>query len=73
MAKPQDMYQCQTVDCGYVYDPDRGDKRRKTFLQERPLVIFLMTGIVRVVGRGRRCFVLLLDRGVLQRNRAETV
>lgn len=29
MAKPEDMYQCQTVDCGYVYDPDRGDKRRK--------------------------------------------
>ena len=29
MARAEDMYQCQTVDCGYVYDPDRGDKRRK--------------------------------------------
>ena len=29
MAKAEEMYQCQTVDCGYVYDPDKGDKRRK--------------------------------------------
>ena len=29
MAKPEEMYQCQTVDCGYVYDPDKGDRRRK--------------------------------------------
>jgi rubredoxin len=21
------MYQCQTVNCGYIYDPDRGDRR----------------------------------------------
>jgi len=29
MARPEEMYQCQTVDCGYIYDPDKGDKRRK--------------------------------------------
>ncbi len=29
MARPEEMYQCQTVDSGYVYDPDKGDKRRK--------------------------------------------
>ncbi len=29
MARPEDMYQCQTIDCGYIYDPDPGDKRRK--------------------------------------------
>ena len=29
MAEPQDMWRCQMVNCGYVYDPDRGDKRRK--------------------------------------------
>ena len=23
------MWQCQTVNCGYVYDPAKGDKRRK--------------------------------------------
>ncbi len=27
MAEPQDMWRCQTSNCGYVYDPDRGDKR----------------------------------------------
>ncbi|MEJ2222847.1 MAG: rubredoxin, partial [Desulfobacterales bacterium] len=23
------MYQCQTVNCGYIYDPDRGDRKGK--------------------------------------------
>ena len=27
MAEPKDMYQCQTVNCGCIYDPDRGDRR----------------------------------------------
>ncbi len=30
MAEPKDMYRCQVANCGYVYDPDRGDKRSKT-------------------------------------------
>jgi rubredoxin len=29
MAKPEDMWQCQTVNCGYIYDPDRGDRKGK--------------------------------------------
>jgi len=29
MAEPEEMYQCQTVNCGYIYDPDRGDRRGK--------------------------------------------
>ncbi len=29
MAEPKDMYRCQVSNCGYVYDPDRGDKRAK--------------------------------------------
>lgn len=29
MAEPKDMYRCQTSNCGYIYDPDRGDKRGK--------------------------------------------
>ncbi len=29
MAEPKDMYRCQIANCGYVYDPDRGDKRAK--------------------------------------------
>jgi rubredoxin len=29
MAKPEETYQCQTVNCGCLYDPDRGDRRGK--------------------------------------------
>ncbi len=29
MACLEDMWQCQTVNCGFVYDPDRGDRRGK--------------------------------------------
>ena len=29
MAEPEEMYQCQTVNCGYIYDPDRGDRKGK--------------------------------------------
>ncbi|MBU1345189.1 MAG: rubredoxin [Proteobacteria bacterium] len=29
MVEPKDMYQCQTVNCGYIYHPDKGDKKGK--------------------------------------------
>lgn len=29
MADPEKMYQCQTVNCGCIYDPDRGDRKGK--------------------------------------------
>jgi rubredoxin len=29
MARVEDMWQCQTVNCGYVYDPERGDRKGK--------------------------------------------
>lgn len=29
MAKPEEMYQCQTSNCGYIYNPDKGCKKRK--------------------------------------------
>ncbi len=29
MADPKDMWRCQTSNCGYIYDPDKGDKRGK--------------------------------------------
>ncbi len=29
MAAPEEMYQCQTVNCGFIYDPDKGEKRGK--------------------------------------------
>jgi rubredoxin len=29
MTKAEEMYQCQSVNCGYIFDPDKGDKRGK--------------------------------------------
>lgn len=29
MAKPEDMHQCQTINCGYIYNPDKGDRKAK--------------------------------------------
>lgn len=29
MARPEDMWQCQTTNCGYIYNPDKGDRKGK--------------------------------------------
>ncbi len=29
MSNPEEMYQCQVSNCGYIYDPDKGDKKGK--------------------------------------------
>ncbi len=29
MARAEEMYQCQTVNCGYIYNPDKGDRKGK--------------------------------------------
>ena len=29
MVAPEQMYQCQTVNCGYIYNPDKGDLKGK--------------------------------------------
>lgn len=29
MANAEKMYQCQSANCGCIFDPDRGDKRGK--------------------------------------------
>jgi rubredoxin len=29
MASPEEIYQCQTVNCGYIYNPDKGDRKGK--------------------------------------------
>ncbi|UCD33533.1 MAG: rubredoxin [Desulfobacterales bacterium] len=29
MAEPDEMYQCQTTNCGCIYNPDRGDRKGK--------------------------------------------
>ena len=30
MADPKNMYQCQVHNCGYVYDPDKGEPKTNT-------------------------------------------
>ena len=29
MAQPEEMWQCQTASCGFIYDPDRGERKGK--------------------------------------------
>jgi rubredoxin len=29
MAKPEEMWMCRTASCGYIYNPDKGDKKQK--------------------------------------------
>jgi rubredoxin len=29
MSDPKDMYQCQVTNCGFIYDPGRGDRKGK--------------------------------------------
>ncbi len=29
MSDPKDMWQCNVVNCGYIYDPTRGDRKGK--------------------------------------------
>ncbi len=29
MANPEEMYQCQSASCGYIYHPDKGDRKGK--------------------------------------------
>ena len=29
MTAPEEIFQCQTTSCGYMYNPDKGDRRGK--------------------------------------------
>jgi rubredoxin len=29
MALPEEIYQCQVADCGYIYSPNHGDQKGK--------------------------------------------
>ncbi len=29
MALPEEMYQCQMTNCGFIYNPDKGDRKGK--------------------------------------------
>jgi len=55
MARAEEMWRCQTTNCGYVYDPDRGDRKGKippgTSFDELP-----ETWKCPVCGATKRCF-----------------
>ncbi|WP_031481628.1 rubredoxin [Maridesulfovibrio frigidus] len=29
MAEPSEMYQCQVSNCGFIYNPEKGDRKGK--------------------------------------------
>ncbi len=29
MSQPEEMFQCQTVNCGFIFDPDKGERKGK--------------------------------------------
>ena len=62
MAEPEEMYQCQTANCGFIYDPDRGNRRAKiakgTRFEELPA-----EGICPVCGAGKKMFKPLAGPG----------
>jgi hypothetical protein len=39
MAEPEEMCQCQTVNCGCIYNPDKGDRKGKILVFVRALTI----------------------------------
>lgn len=55
MARPEGMWRCRTTNSGYVYDPDRGDRKGKiaagTAFKDLP-----DAWRCPVCGAGKRCF-----------------
>jgi len=62
MARPEEMYQCQTVNCGYIYDPDRGNRKIKT-PRGTPFEDLPEKGICPVCGAGKKFFKPLAGPG----------
>jgi len=62
MSNPEEMWQCQTTSCGYIYDPDRGDRRGK--IQKGVRFEDLPEDWkCPVCGAGKRMFRTLADQG----------
>ncbi|MDD3553482.1 MAG: rubredoxin [Deltaproteobacteria bacterium] len=73
MSRPEDMWQCQTINCGYIYDPDRGDRKGKipkgTRFEDLP-----DDWKCPVCGAGKSMFRPLAGPGsVMERDKQETV
>jgi len=67
MAEPEEMYQCQTVSCGYIYNPDKGDRKGKEKSPKGPgSPICRTTGNVRCAVLVRKCSNPLPDQVLLR-------
>jgi rubredoxin len=55
MSTPENMWQCQTANCGYIYNPDKGDRKGRvpagTAFEELP-----ETWKCPICGAGKKCF-----------------
>lgn len=69
MKNPEEMYQCQTTNCGYIYDPDKGDRKGKiaknTFFTELP-----ETWCCPICGAGKKMFRPLAGPGSVKDEQA---
>ncbi len=60
MAKPEEMYQCQTVTCGYINNPDKGGRKGK-IPKGAQFADFRTTGNARYAVQARNCSSPLQD------------
>jgi len=69
MKNPEEMYQCQTTNCGYIYDPDKGDRKGKiaknTLFAELP-----ETWCCPICGAGKKMFRPLAGPGSVKDEQA---
>lgn len=60
MSEPQDMWRCTMTSCGFIYDPDRGDRKGKipkgVRFEDLP-----DTWRCPVCGAGKKAFINLAD------------
>jgi len=65
VAQPEEMYQWQTANCGYIYDPDRGNRRVK-IAKGTPFGDLPEENICPVCGAGKKMFRPLGGPGSVQ-------
>ena len=67
LKDPEAMYQCQTTNCGYIYNPDKGDRKGKipkgTPFQDLP-----EDWKCPICGAGKRMFRPLMGTGAATTN-----
>lgn len=56
MTEQRDFYRCTTVNCGYIYDSDRGDRKGK-IPKGTPFADLPHDWLCPVCGAGKKVFV----------------